>query len=86
LTWSAHTGTGNLKITGLPIASRTGITQNITFWPAAISTSATGAPGFMEITTAATEGTLNYLNSAAKTAVAMDTAGSLFISGSYFID
>lgn len=86
LVWSAHTGTGNLKITGLPVASRTDMQQNITFWPAAISTSATGAPGYMKIASAATEGSLNYLNAAAETAVGMDTAGSLYITGSYFID
>lgn len=84
LVWSAHTGTGNLKITGLPVASRAGLTQKIPGLPNGISTATDHI--YMKISSGATEGSLHYINAAAETAVAMDTAGELHFNFSYMTD
>jgi hypothetical protein len=85
LTWSAHTGTGTLTVTGLPFtsASTSGspmsiMHENLTF----TSTK-------MAVATIPPTGTILYINlceqSTAATLVAMDSAASVIITGFYFV-
>jgi hypothetical protein len=83
LDWSAHTGTGNMQVQGLPLTSATGplpmlqaVGSNLTF---------TGNL-FGRVNSNATTIDLRTYSSAAATAgVAMDTSASLVLHGFYYV-
>lgn len=80
LTWSAHTGTGDMRITGLPftVGASSGMTPVM---PSAITV--TGQV-YGSIVTATTYINMVVINNGTLTFLAMDTAGSFFASGFYY--
>ena len=84
ITWTAHTGTGNLLLSNLPFAIKnqphgfpvTVAASNLTFTGqlAAIAIAGTSNIGLYSVTT-----------NAAASALAMDTAATLYVSGSYSV-
>lgn len=84
IAWSAHTGTGNMKITGLPFTASDKTFCPVTIVPANI-TSPAGTSIYAMVP--ANEAAINLYSIAAATsafaALAMDTAGSCWVSGSY---
>lgn len=84
LTWSAHTGTGNMNIGGLPFTPAANATcqlagrdSNITY--SGTKLAYTTNPGTTEIIiTTDASGTTS-------TSIPIDTAGSIFVSGVYFV-
>jgi hypothetical protein len=86
LTWTAHTGTGNLRVGGLAVAAG----NNGDYTPPAVYFSnitllAVGNKIEGTIIPATTTIFLYEVGGAAASAVPMDTAGSLYLSGFYFI-
>lgn len=81
--WSAHTGTGNIRLGGLPFTSVAGITPPLTI----ISSNLTFANSlYCSVIGGSTDIELRTFSSAATTAaVAMDTSAGVVISGTYFI-
>ena len=83
LIWTAHTGTGNMRVSGLPYTA-----AGTTFEQSALAVSASDLafPGSLGAFTVGTT-TLVYLRTfstgSAEADVAIDTAGTLKISGSY---
>lgn len=81
LTWSAHTGTGDIRLTGLPFTAAGTLTswlnialQNFTY-SGDIKARVNGSATTIEI--------FSQTSAAAVVGVALDTAASVFISGSY---
>ena len=81
--WSAHTGTGNLVLGGLPIAASNSEPQSTNFVFANLLT-ITGQ-GVWGPVAGQTYGTLGAINNGTYSAVAMDTAAVLRITGTYFV-
>lgn len=83
LAWSAHTGTGNMGIGGLPFTAMAGPDSPLAVWFQNLTYTTT----FLARVSAA--GTTIALNGnasgAGATAVAMDTAASIYGSGLYFV-
>jgi hypothetical protein len=87
LTWSAHTGTGNMQIAGLPFVPAasennracTLIANNITL------TANNFAAGFYANTVAEVLVRQQPVGGGALAFVAMDTAGTFYVSGTYFV-
>lgn len=79
LTWSAHTGTGNMIITGLPFTAGANAVLSI-YWEGVTYTAtpmATVGSGASQI------GLRNNASNAGPTDLPMDTAGRFIISGIY---
>lgn len=79
--WSAMTGTGNLLVTGLPVAS-----ANTNDTPVSITASALTFSGQLVAMVRANSTTIDLYSiatGAAATAVGVDSAATLWISGSY---
>lgn len=83
LDWSAHTGTGNIEITGLPVAALNSEPISAS-WVWANGLTITGQAALTTLSNQ-TVATLGAINNGAFAAVAMDTAATLRISGSYFV-
>jgi len=85
LTWTAHTGTGNLRIDGLPIASsaNNGITQLSGNFQNIVLTA--GNYGIAAITASSSSISLvqSPTGGGGNTAIAMDTAGTINVTGLY---
>jgi hypothetical protein len=79
--WSAHTGTGNIQIAGFPYAPINGEPQP-TGWVWTNNLTITGQATF-GLAAGQTYGALGAINNGAFSAVAMDTAASIRINGSY---
>lgn len=87
LTWSAHTGTGNLLVGGLPFTSlnEANLLVPVTVYYSNITaTAATVLGGFISPNTTLINLTQVTAGGAA-VAVPMDGAGTLYISGTYFV-
>lgn len=86
MTWSAHTGTGNLAVSGLPFAGHAGEEQYFPYYTSNL-TLATGQypQALMRVSSSQIElgrsGT-----GAVGSAVAMDTAATIILQGFYFTD
>lgn len=83
LDWSAHTGTGDMKIAGLPFAAATGEPLGVA-WGSANGLTITGQVLAL-VSSATTEATIHAVNNGATAALAIDTAASLRVSGTYRI-
>lgn len=83
LDWSAHTGTGDMKITGLPFTAATEEPQCIA-WASANGLTITGQV-YVFVNSATTEAAISAMNNGATSAVAMDTSAVLRVSGTYRI-
>lgn len=84
LVWTAHTGTGNMRVAGLPVTSATLAGQRIA--QSVLASDLTWGAGNLQayIDSASTQIILNNVASGAAGAeFALDTAGSLYISGQY---
>jgi len=81
-TWSAHTGTGNILISGFPYAAQNSDPQP-TGWVWTDNLTITGQATF-GLTANSTSGPLGAVNNGTYSAVALDTAASLKITGFYF--
>lgn len=87
LTWSAHTGTGNMRLTGLPFSSDPTAHNNSIF--SILSSNITYGAGQLSGWMATGSTNFNFVlmsSGAAYTAVALDTAGNITITGSYEIN
>ena len=82
-TWSAHTGTGDILISGFPYAAQNSEPQP-TGWVWTTDLTITGQATFGLVGNT-TSGPLGAVNNGAYSAVALDTAASIRISGFYFI-
>jgi hypothetical protein len=87
LDWSAHTGTGNMQVQGLPFQSDSTANNNPTFsiW----ADSLTYGAGTLSCWMVSGGSTINLSlvsSGAAAPGVAMDTTGAIFITGSYEIN
>lgn len=81
--WSAHTGTGNLVIGGLPIVAANSEPQSTNFvYANGLTITGQGVWGPQSNQT---YGTLGAINNGSYSAVAMDTAATLRITGTYFV-
>lgn len=82
--WSAHTGTGDMRLAGFPYAAANSEPQPVT-WVWANAITVTGQVNF-GLTGGHTYGPLGSTNNGTYGALAMDTAGALRINGFYFTD
>jgi hypothetical protein len=82
LTWSAHTGTGNMTISGLPFTSANVTNLNPTTVAYANNLTITGIPVVL-VTANATTGTINSVNNGTAAALAMDTAATFTATITY---
>jgi hypothetical protein len=79
--WSAHTGTGNIEITGFPYAAITAEPTPVGWvWSNGLTITGQAA---LYIISGQTYGAIQASNNGVVNAVAMDTSASLRISGSY---
>jgi len=87
LVWTAHTGTGNMTVTGIPITSAN---NNINAIPTVffnnITLLAVGNKVQANMAIAGTTINIQEIGSGTFSAVPMDAAGVLRISGFYFVD
>jgi hypothetical protein len=82
LTWSAHTGTGNMTISGLPFTSANVTNLNPTTVAYANNLTITGIPVVL-VTANATTGTINSVSNGTAAALAMDTAATFTATITY---
>ena len=82
LTWSAHTGTGNMLISGLPFTSANVTNLNPAAVAYANNLTITGISVIL-VTANATTGTINSVNNGTAAALAIDTAATLITSITY---
>lgn len=84
LGWTAHTGTGNMTITGLPFTTASGSDTSV-FSPSwsNITLAAAGNKILAYALFSSTTITLREVGSGANSALPMDTSGALQISGTY---
>ena len=79
--WSAHTGTGNIKVANFPYpASAAGTLYVVWVWASGLTITGQAQ---LTMTASQTYGTLGSIENGAYEDVAMDTAGTLRISGTY---
>ena len=86
LVWTGHTGTGNMTITGLPTTSAGDSIVGISAgrW-GNITLPAIGDKVLAYIGASGTTITLNSIASGAPAALAMDAAGSIYLTAFYFV-
>jgi hypothetical protein len=84
LDWSGHTGTGDMQIAGFPYAAKTGEPTS-DFWVFTSAITITGQ-ATLGISSGQTFGPVGAINNGAYSTLAMDAAGLLRVSGSYFVD
>jgi hypothetical protein len=85
LIWTAHTGTGNMRMAGLPIASaNNGVTVPLTIRWSNITISAAGNKVMASINPAVQTIGLFEIADGAASNLALDVAATLYISGFYF--
>ena len=82
LTWSAHTGTGNMLISGLPFTSANVTNLNPAAVAYANNLTITGISVIL-VTANATTGTINSVNNGTAAALAIDTAATLIATITY---
>ena len=82
LTWSAHTGTGNMLISGLPFTSANVTNLNPAAVAYANNLTITGISVIL-VTANATTGTINSVNNGTAAALAIDTAATLITTITY---
>ena len=80
LSYSSHTGTGNINITGLPFTTDAQITI---FSLANDNLSFTGNPPFAYATNGTTIDIRSPVNGGASAAIAMDATAALYVNGVY---
>lgn len=86
LIWTGHTGTGNMSITGLPLtSSNNSIAAIIDVFFSNITLTGSDYKVQAYVTPNATSIVLQQVSNAVSAAIAMDTAGTLRISGEYFV-
>jgi len=80
--WSAHTGTGNILISGFPIAAQSGEPQPVGWvWTNGLTIVGQATFGLLQNTTS---GPLGTVENGVYDPVALDTAAAVRISGFYF--
>jgi hypothetical protein len=83
LTWTAHTGTGNMHIAGLPIAAKRSAPACAVRFS---NTTYTGTSAYIATLASSTELQIaQYSSAAAASDMPIDTAASIVLQGSYFI-
>jgi hypothetical protein len=84
ITWTAHTGTGDMLIAGFPLAAMNSEPQTA-MWVWANGLTITGQATFGVIG-GQTYGTLGAINNGTYSPLAMDTSAAIRITGSYFVN
>jgi len=82
LTWSAHTGTGNMRVSGLPFTNGVGFSSSCLVLPNGITVTAGAQVG---ANVSATTIVLYNVDAGGLTFLPLDTAGSLTLSGQYSV-
>jgi len=86
LNWSAHTGTGNMTLTGLPVTSAdNGMATPIMVLWSDITLAAVGNKLFAQVAVNGTTMDFYEVGSGGASAVAIDSAGIMRLSGFYFV-
>lgn len=86
LTWSAHTGTGQMRLSSLPIAAaNNGINVPLTVYWTGITISAVGNKVLCIVAPATTYANFYEIADGATAALAIDTAATAAIAGHYFV-
>lgn len=84
LGWSAHTGTGTMRISGLPFKAASLSPLNVRYTMLTVGSGRT-----LSCSTNASESTIYMLSQAptgaGEAAITMDTTGVLYIAGTYFV-
>jgi hypothetical protein len=86
LVWTAHTGTGNMSVAGLPFTSiaTAGTFNALSTWNQNITMTALNLlTAYVNVNATTVALAQNPVGGGAATAVAMDTAGSLMLTGHY---
>lgn len=87
LAWSAHTGTGNMTVTGLPIsAANNSISPPLSVFWTNLTLLAVGNKLMATVGANSTTITLIEIGSGASSSLPMDAAGQLRLAGFYFVD
>lgn len=82
--WSAHTGTGNMNVGGLPFTASSGSISSMSIWVSGITLIASNVLTAYGVNGATTIALNQYaLGSSAPSAVAMDTNAALMLAGHY---
>lgn len=82
--WSAHTGTGDMRIAGFPFAASANEPSSVS-WVWGNGITVTGQIVF-GVAPSQLYGALGAVNNGSYSALAMDTSGTLRLTGSYFTD
>lgn len=86
LVWTAHTGTGNFRIAGLPVtAANDGNSPSLSVYHSSITLSAAGNKLLAFVVANTTTIVLQEVADAAASSLTLDTAGTLRLSGIYWI-
>lgn len=85
LVWTAHTGSGNMTVEGLPVTSNANVSAVFAVQWSNITLGAAGNKVQGRIATSTTSITLSEVGGGAASALALDTAATLRISGFYFV-
>lgn len=83
ITWTAHTGTGNLQVSGFPLSSYNGNPQSYNY--AIINGISVGGSPYLINNGGTTYGTMYVQNSGSQTILSMTTSGTITINGSYYL-
>jgi len=88
IVWTAHTGTGNMKIGGLPFTPSTTASefQPFSVWFSNLTLTAVGNKVQIYASPVQVQLNVEEVAGGASAALAIDTAGSIMISGFYFVD
>ncbi len=81
LIWTAHTGAGQMRITGLPFTSATGVNQPLPFYLNAVTF--TGIPALLVGNNSTQASLWSQATNANVAAIAMDGTGTIEFSGCY---
>lgn len=84
--WSAHTGTGNMTLSGLPVPSGTGVSHALSVYFNNITLAAVGNKVMALVNPSLSNVDLYEVGSGAVALLPIDAAGSFTLTGFYFID
>lgn len=86
LSWTAHTGTGNMVVAGLPVVSSSSIRQMIPVYASAITLGTDYViQGYIDVSSQKIVLARYTVGGGGSTALPMDSSGTLLISGDYYV-
>jgi hypothetical protein len=85
LIWTAHTGTGNMAVTGLPFTARNDFNQPIAVYYSDIALTAVGNKLLALLVVNTSRISLLEVSNGAAAALAIEAAGTLRLQGAYWL-